>query len=278
MKVRFFGILSSFTTTVTLLLIYAFVLALATLIEKYYGTDTAKTWVYYSPLFFLLQFLLVANFVAATLRHQYLKRGKWGLMLTHSAFVIILLGALTSFLFGEEGMLHLREGQSSDRMTVRTADGMNTFHTLPFTVELKKFTLTRYPGSDSPSSYESEVIVRVDGEERHERIYMNNVLDVKGYRFFQASFDRDEQGTILSVNRDVAGRNITYSGYFLLTVGLILSLFGRDSRFMRQNRRLKELRKAAGTTLLFILLLGVSVSAEARSKGWSCPTWWAAMW
>ena len=42
---------------------------------------------------------------------------------------------------------------------------------------------------------------------------MNNVLDVKGYRFFQASYDQDEQGTVLSVNRDVAGRTITYTGY-----------------------------------------------------------------
>lgn len=31
--------------------------------------------VYYSPLFFLLQFLLVVNFIAATIKHQYLKRG-----------------------------------------------------------------------------------------------------------------------------------------------------------------------------------------------------------
>lgn len=72
---------------------------------------------------------------------------------------------------------------------------------------------------------------------------MNNVLDVKGYRFFQASYDQDEHGTILSVNRDVAGRNITYAGYLLLVIGLVLCLVGKDSRFMRQSRRLKELRK-----------------------------------
>ena len=209
---RFF---SSFVTTIVLLLIYAFGLAVATFIEKYHGTATAKAMVYYSPLFFLLQFLLVVNFIAATIKHQYLKRGKWGLMLTHFAFIIILLGALTSFLFGEEGILHLREGETSNQIAVRTSDN-TTFHTLPFSVELKKFTLTRYPGSASPSSYESEVIVHVDGEDREERIFMNNVLDVKGYRFFQASYDQDEHGTILSVNRDVAGRNITYTGYLLL--------------------------------------------------------------
>jgi len=60
---RFF---SSFVTTIVLLLIYAFGLAVATFIEKYHGTATAKAMVYYSPLFFLLQFLLVVNFIAAT--------------------------------------------------------------------------------------------------------------------------------------------------------------------------------------------------------------------
>ena len=124
-------------------------------------------------------------------------------------FIIILLGALTSFLFGEEGILHLREGETSNQIAVRTSDN-TTFHTLPFSVELKKFTLTRYPGSASPSAYESELLVHVDGQTRH-AVYMNNVLDVKGYRFFQASYDPDEQGTVLSVNRDLAGRNITYT-------------------------------------------------------------------
>ena len=55
---------------------------------------------------------------------------------------------------------------------------------LPFKVELVKFTLPRYPGSMSPSSYESDAIVHIDGKARHERIYMYNVLDMKGYRFF----------------------------------------------------------------------------------------------
>ena len=257
---RFF---SSFVTTIVLLLIYAFGLAVATFIEKYHGTAAAKAMVYYSPLFFLLQFLLVVNFLAAVVKHQYLKRGKWGLILTHFAFIIILLGALTSFLFGEEGILHLREGETSNRIAVRSSDN-TTYHTLPFSVELKKFTLTCYPGSASPSSYESEVIVHVDGQDREERIYMNNILDVKGYRFFQASYDQDEHGTILSVNRDVAGRNITYTGYLILLLGLILSLVGKDSRFMRQSRRLKELRRATDVAVVLLALLAFSMQAEAK--------------
>lgn len=255
--------LSSFVTTLVLLLIYACALAIATFIEKYQGTETAKAMIYYSPLLFLLQALLIVNFVAATLKHHYLKRGKWGLLITHFALIIILLGALTSFLFGKEGTLHLREGESSNRMVVQTRHGYDR-HEMPFSVELKKFTLTRYPGSASPSSYESKVIIHLDGTDREERIYMNRVLDVKGYRFFQASYDPDEQGTILSVNRDVAGRSITYSGYFLLLIGLILCLVGKDSRFMRQSRRLKKMCMESKAALLLGVGLLAPVHAEAR--------------
>lgn len=246
--------ISSSATTIVLLLIYAFGLAIATFVEKHLGTAAAKAMIYYSPVFFLLQFLLVANFVAIVIKHRLLKRRRWGLMVTHAAFVVILLGALVSHLFGEEGILHLREGEASDRIVIRTS-GQTDYHTLPFSVELVKFTLTRYPGSASPSAYESELLVHMDGETRHARVYMNNVLDVKGYRFFQASYDPDEQGTVLSVNRDVAGRNITYAGYVILLVGFLLCLAGKNSRFMSLSRQLKESRAAARKTALLVALL-----------------------
>ena len=41
-------------------------------------------------------------------------------------------------------------------------------------------------------------------------IYMNHILNHSGYRFFQASFDPDEKGTVLSVNHDYFGTLITY--------------------------------------------------------------------
>ena len=44
---RFF---SSFVTTIVLLLIYAFGLAVATFIEKYHGTETAKAMVFSAPI------------------------------------------------------------------------------------------------------------------------------------------------------------------------------------------------------------------------------------
>ena len=47
------------------------------------------------------------------------------------------------------------------------------------------------------------------------RIFMNNVLDYDGHRFFQSSYDPDES-TILSVNHDWWGTIISYIGYFFL--------------------------------------------------------------
>lgn len=263
MKATLERILSSFVTTIVLLIIYACGLAVATFIEKYHGTVAAKSMVYYSPGFFLLQFILVLNFIFILIKHQYYKRHKWGLIITHFAFIVILFGALISHLFSEEGILHLREGESSDRIAIRTSDN-TTYHTLPFSVELMKFTLTRYPGSASPSAYESELLVHVDGTTRHERVYMNNVLDVKGYRFFQASYDPDEAGTVLSVNKDVAGRNITYTGYIMLVIGFILCFVEKNSRFMKLSRRLKDLRSTA-TATLFIALLSIPFISKGQN-------------
>lgn len=289
MRTKLYRILSSFTTTIVLLLLYAVVLATATFIEKYQGTPAAKALVYYSPLFILLQFLLVVNFIAALIRHQGWKTRRWGLLCVHLAFIVILAGALVSFLFGEEGILHLREGEKSAAIAVRTADGRTATHPLPFEVELIQFTLTRYPGSSSPSAYESEVLVHVDGATRRERIYMNNVLDVKGYRFFQASYDPDERGTVLSVNRDVAGRNVTYTGYVLLMIGFVLCFTGKNSRFRRLGRRLKDLRNAGGAAALCLVFWAFSSNfahasaassadeSSAGAPGMSAASVWEAV-
>ena len=261
-------ILSSYKTSLGLMLGYAFVLAIATFIEKQMGTMAAKMLVYYSPLFIFWQFLMVVNFVAIVWKHRLWERPRWGMMTIHAAFIVILAGALCSHLFSIEGLLHLREGEQSNRIAVRTQKG-TYFHTLPFEVELIDFTLARYPGSTSPSSFESEVRVHVDGKTQQALIFMNNVLDVKGYRFYQASYDADERGTILSVNHDILGRNITYSGYFLLSVGFVLSFFGKRSRFRilaAQLKRLQLEKQVSALCLVGLLAFPGIANAEERPR------------
>jgi len=104
---------------------------------------------------------------------------------------------------------------------------------LPFSLHLNDFILERYPASNSPSSFASEVTL-LDGRKdikRDFRIFMNNVLDYEGYRFFQSSYDKDELGTVLSVNHDSLGKNITYFGYGLMILAMFFAVFERSSRF-----------------------------------------------
>ncbi|WP_165045762.1 cytochrome c biogenesis protein CcsA [Dysgonomonas sp. ZJ709] len=256
-------ITSSYKTSIVLLLIYAVGLAFATLFEKHFGTLAAKMMFYYSPLFLLLQFFLVVNLVSVTIKYRLYKTSSWGFIVTHAAFIIILAGALTTHLFSEEGTIHIRENETSDRMLIQTNRGDN-FHTLPFSLELKKFTLTRYPGSSSPSSFESTLIIHVDGKSEERKVSMNNILDIKGYRLFQASYDTDEMGTILSVNKDVAGRNITYTGYCMLVIGFILCFVRKDSRLRQLSRHLKQLRNAPTLIILTFILSTISLSANTH--------------
>ncbi|MFY0627546.1 MAG: cytochrome c biogenesis protein CcsA [Reichenbachiella sp.] len=136
---------------------------------------------------------------------------------------------------------------------------------LSFSIQLNDFQLVRYPGSTSPSSYASEVTV-LEGEDKMPyRIYMNNVLDYGGYRFFQASYDMDELGTVLSVNKDRLGTNITYIGYTLLFICMIWTLFGKSSRFQFVAKRLKSIQNNSKIGLVLFLLF-VSKFAFAENK------------
>ncbi|MEM9680052.1 MAG: cytochrome c biogenesis protein CcsA [Bacteroidota bacterium] len=143
---------------------------------------------------------------------------------------------------------------------------------LPFQIKLNDFIAERYPGTEnSYSSYESKVTV-VDQEEGDfdYHIYMNNILDHKGYRFFQASFDPDEKGTILSVNHDFWGTALTYSGYFMLYFGLMAIMFARHTRFDELRKKLNKV-KAQKAKLTTILLLFVSLSGFAQNSQHDVP-------
>ena len=126
---------------------------------------------------------------------------------------------------------------------------------LPFSLFLKDFEVERYPGSNSPSSFVSEVVL-IDsdlGIQEEHRIFMNNVLKHRGYRFYQASYDNDEMGTILSVNKDRAGTLITYLGYLVLIAGMIVAMFIPGTRFAMIA---KKTSSAAKSIIMVMLLLG----------------------
>ncbi|KYJ87730.1 cytochrome c biogenesis protein CcsA [Sulfurovum riftiae] len=126
---------------------------------------------------------------------------------------------------------------------------------LPFSIKLVDFQLERYPGSMTPSSYASEVVL-IDKEQnltKPYRIYMNHILDHRSYRFFQSSYDPDEKGTVLSVNHD-PGTWPTYIGYILLMLGMLWSLFIPNGRFQKLLKGARKLQHGAVAILFAVAL------------------------
>jgi len=85
---------------------------------------------------------------------------------------------------------------------------------------------------------------------------MNHILKYQGWRFYQSSYDKDEKGTILSVNKDRAGMMVTYAGYFSLFLFIILSMLNKNSLFRTVNRNFFR----PGITKILLLLFFFSFS------------------
>ena len=137
---------------------------------------------------------------------------------------------------------------------------------LPFSIKLEKFKLERYPGSMTPASYASDVVL-IDKEQNINmpyKIYMNHILDHRNYRFFQSSYDPDEKGTVLSVNHD-PGTLPTYIGYILMTLGMLWSLFIPNGRFQKLLKGARKLQEGAAVAVLFMLLAFVPQDVNAAS-------------
>lgn len=131
---------------------------------------------------------------------------------------------------------------------------------LPFSIKLSDFIADKYPGTEnSYASFKSKVLIDSREDSFNYDIYMNHILNYKGYRLFQSSFHPDEQGTILSVNDDFWGTLITYIGYSLLFIGLLLFMFVGKSRFRKLSQQLKSLQKERLAGALFLFFITTSL-------------------
>ena len=244
-----------------LFIILALSMAAATFIENAYGSQAAQGMIYNEKWFELLFFLLAVNLSGQVVIFKLYRKEKLTVLIFHLALIVMIAGAAVTRYIGFEGTIHIREGESS--AIVRTDRAV----TLPFALKLNDFIIERYPGSNSPSGFKSSVVVvEKNGSSGVPfDIYMNHILKYRGYRFFQSSYDEDEKGTILSVNHDPAGMIITYTGYALLFLFIILSIFNKNS-FFRTAAPGSWNSKLRKTTIIFLILAGTSLSSVVRAQ------------
>lgn len=239
------------------LLLFAIAIASATFIEKFYGSDSASVAVYHNWAVYLFPAIIFIGFIFTVFDLKLVKRKRWCSILIHSSFIVIFAGAITTHLFGKEGVMHLRVGEKSS--TICDSEG-NMFN-LPYSISLNDFDVEFYNGSEFPSAYKSFVTVNSGDDCFDATIEVNKILRVNGDRVYQLSYDEDMNGSTLLVNSDFAGSFITYTGYVLLLMGFVLALFAKESRLMDILRMLGD--KSYKSIAVFILL-SLSLSANAN--------------
>ncbi|WP_308006115.1 cytochrome c biogenesis protein CcsA [uncultured Chryseobacterium sp.] len=153
----------------------------------------------------------------------------------------------------EKGNPNAYKQVTMDGLNIMIGFGPKIYNT-PFSLKLDDFIMETYPGSSSPSAYESHIKIIDEGKQTPFKIYMNHVLNHKGYRFFQSSFDPDRMGTVLSVNHDYWGTLISYIGYTFLFGGMFFMFFWKGTHFWKLNKMLKDVNKKKAAAVILLLL------------------------
>ncbi|HUA69318.1 MAG TPA: cytochrome c biogenesis protein ResB [Candidatus Saccharimonadales bacterium] len=108
---------------------------------------------------------------------------------------------------------------------------------LPFSLKLLKFTHTVYQGTDTPRSFSSQMMLMDPGSGEHRQvlIYMNHPLRYDGRTFYQASYDTDNQGTILQVVKNPSWLT-PYLACVIIATGLIIQFLSHLVPFLKKRR------------------------------------------
>ena len=248
--------LNSYSRYIAITLIVSIIAAMiaATVLEKIYGTVFVSKHIYSSPLFISAWIILsISSLVYVCARKLYKRLITFFI---HISFLVILSGAIVTHTSGIQGYLHIRKD-------IQPADTFCTYdkgtHMLPFSISLSEFTVKHYPGTQSAMDYVSKVTITDNGTNTEAEISMNNILEYRNYRFYQSGFDEDRNGATLSVYYDPYGIMITYTGYLLLFISMVLFFLEKNSMF----RRLIKQARQSGMVVLFMTLSCSSMYASA---------------
>lgn len=236
-------------------------LAIATFLEQACGTDFVEKYIYHTFWFCCLWGILAALAVIALIRRQLWKH--FPTLLLHGSFLVILAGAMLTFVGSRKGYVHLTVGNKVGSF-VEQESGRRI--DLPFTLLLDSFRVEHYPGTEAPADYVSHIRILRSGQDTDSAscsrtVSMNRILSEQGFRFYQSSFDEDKRGSWLTVNYDPWGIGATYAGYVLLGISMIGLLFSHRGEFRRlMNHPL--LRKGG---VFCLLLLAGSMQVQGRT-------------
>lgn len=237
------------------------ILITATIVESSKGTAFVRQHIYTSAWFVVLWAALVVAAAVYIVLRKNKSNISTSVLLVHASFLVILLGAFTSWNMAESGTIHLRQNETTS--TMKDEEGKTK--ELGFEVSLKNFNVVNYPGTDAPMDY----VTTLTANTQEIKVSMNNIGSFDGYRFIQSGYDSDMQGTTLGVYHDPWGIGITYTGYALLFISLIATMVSKKTRMRHLYRKALSLQGAkawAVTALLAVSSFATSANAQEMVK------------
>lgn len=193
-------------------------LIVASVMEKIYGTAFAVQYFYTAP----WTIALWAGAVVTGLGYMFTVKMYRQVItcLLHFSFVVILGGSMITHLFGKSGEVHLRLDEAPQQVLDSQMEA-----------SLQDFQLEYYAGTRAPMDYVSDILLTYRQDTLAGQVSMNHIQTFHHYRFYQSRYDTDGRGTTLSVSYDPWGIGVTYAGYALLLISMILFFFQKGSRF-----------------------------------------------
>ncbi len=234
----------------------------ATLVENGKGTEFVKANIYGS--WWFVSIWAIAAIVAIVYFVKARKHTVSSCVL-HASFVVILIGSFATHLTSTQGMIHVREGETTNAYYVQGKDGEAVSQTLPFSIRLDKFGITYHDGTESAADYTSWFTIMQDGRQQTGTVAMNKIFKYGSYRLYQASYDEDGHGASLALNADPYGIPLTYTGYALLFLALLWVLVDSNGAY-RKLLKHPLLQKGALTLGLMFSLLPSANAAPTLPK------------
>lgn len=247
-------------TLYTLYILLIVCMGYATFTEKEHGTLYVAEHIYGAWWFAALWAMLAAA-GAAYFISRHIRRVST--VLLHVSFIIILLGALLTHLTAKQGMIHLRQGEMTDKYAVFEGDEIKE-HALPFSIRMDKFSVEYHNGTSAAADYITLFTVYDNGTEANGAVSMNKIYSHGKYRLYQSSYDEDMRGSSLSMNSDPYGIPVTYLGYALLFISLTYILLDPKGTFQRLLDNLPK-DKALRTAMLIATLVLTGNLATAQT-------------
>lgn len=214
-------------TAFSLLSILLLILTIATILEKIYGTDFVNEYIYSSVPFVILWGVTAITSLLYIIKSKLHRQPV--IFLLHLSLLFILAGAFTTWIYGEQGTMRVRQGEQQTSFT----DSKGISHQLPFSITLNQFEIIYYKGTLAPMDFISHISVADKDCHRQiqGKVSMNHIFSYQHYRFYQSGYSEDNEGSVFSVSHDPYGIGITYAGYTLLLLSTVFFFFSPQSRF-----------------------------------------------